>query len=337
MNKILRKSELRDQNSGDQRIQLIRYRESDVEELDIVELSQIPPQEGHIHWLNVIAPVKDLLIELTSHFELHPLTRDYHDVAGQRPALYEFDNHLLITARILSLENQTIRSELIGLVMGSGFVITLQEYQEDDFEQVRNRIREKIGWIRMRGSDHLYYQLLDAITEEYFLVAEHLEDQAESLMNALEAGDSEDIPARIRVLRQSGVEFRRAVSPLRDVLASLIKSETKQISKPVLVFLRDVHQQSIQLVDVGQTLMDQIKEIQDRHHLLVSERMNDTVKVLTVVTSFFIPLSFLAGIYGMNFKNMPELDWPFGYYGFWILTIVITVVMFIAFRRRKWF
>ncbi len=320
-----------------QKIHLIRYREADVEEVEIKTLQELPSNEGWIHWLNIVAPERELLFELAARFELHPLTRDYFETAGRRPALYEFDNHLLVTARTLTLEKNTIQSELIGLVIGAGFVITLQENDEDAFDTVRNRIRSKLGWIRSRGSDHLFYRLLDAITEEYFLVSEHLEDQEEALMNMLESGEASDTQSRMRLLRHSAVEFRRAVAPLRDVLAALLKSESLLLSRPVDVFLRDVHQQSLQLVEVALSLMDQIKEIQQRHYLIVSEGMNSTMKVLTVVTSFFIPLTFLVGVYGMNFEFMPELSWKYGYMSFWAITVIICLFMYITFKKKGWF
>lgn len=337
MNKTTKKEEELIRDLPESRISLMRYDEAGVEELDLQNLEHIPERAGKIHWINIVGPTTEMLADLTARFELHPLTREYHDVAGQRPALYEFDNHLLVTARAISLEQGELRSELIGLVLGEGFVITFQQCAEDDFDSVRNRLRSKIGYIRMRGADHLFYRLLDAITEQYFLVSEHLEDRADALMDSLESGNADDAPHRIRELREVATEFRRAVSPLRDVLASLLKSEIKLITKNVMILLRDVHQQSIQLVELGQGILEQVKEIQDRHHLLISERMNDTVKVLTVVTSFFIPLSFLSGVYGMNFVHMPELDWKYSYLIFWIIAIGISVAMYRGFKKRKWF
>jgi len=318
-------------------LHLTRYCESQVEELKIKTLDELILKDGWVHWVNIIAPDKALLLELAKRFELHPLARDYSDVAGKRPALYEFDTHMLVTARTITLENSVLRSEIMGLVIGRGYVLSLQEDRDDAFDSVRNRIREKIGWIRMRGSDHLFYRLLDAITEEYFLVAEHLDEDAEILMDALEAGENPDAPAEIRRLRHSAVEFRRAVMPLRDVLGALLKSDSKLLTNPVRVFLRDVHQQSIQLVDLAQAHMDQIKEIQDRHHILINERMNAIMKVLTVVTAFFIPLTFLVGIYGMNFDHMPELRWDIGYPLFWLVTLLISGGMFWMFKRKRWF
>ncbi len=318
-------------------IHLIRYNEQIIEENELESLSQIPDPENFIHWINIVEPGKDFLKEMSAHFDLHPLTRDYHDVAGRRPALYEFDNHLLLTARTISRENNYIRSELIGMVLGKNYVISLQEHVEDDFDAVRERLRQKIGWIRARGSDHLFYRLLDAISEEYFLVAEHLDERAEELMDELERGGSANIPLKIRDLRESSVEFRRAVAPMRDVLAALIKSESALMTSPVHVFFRDVHQQSLQLMEIGQLLMEKIKDIQGRHHLLISERMNNTIQVLTVITAFFIPLTFLVGVYGMNFEHMPELGWRHGYRAFWILSLIVTVAMFITFKKRKWF
>jgi len=179
---------LQDPLPAEPQLHLTRYCEAQVEELKIKELDDLELKKGWVHWLNVVAPDKILLQALAKRFELHPLARDYNDVAGNRPALYEFDNHLLLTARTISLEDNVLRSEIMGLVIGPGYLLSLQEDQKDAFDSVRNRIREKIGWIRMRGSDHLFYRLLDAITEAYFLVAEHLNEDAELLMDQLEQG-----------------------------------------------------------------------------------------------------------------------------------------------------
>jgi magnesium transporter len=322
---------------GTTSMRLLRYREADFEEKTLQSLDELPEGEGFVHWLDIVQPDKGLQHELYRRFDLHPLSRDYDDVAGRRPTLYEFDNHLLITARTINLDGAHLRPELIGLVMGQGYLISLQEHQEDAFESVRDRIRQKIGWIRTRNSDHLLYRLLDAIAGEYLLVAEMLEKRADDLMDQLGTEVNQDFPNQVRHLRSDVLEFRRSVAPLRDILSGLLKIESKLLSKPVIVFLRDVHQQTLQLVESGQSLLEQIKEIQDRHHLLVSERINDTMKVLTLVTSFFIPLSFLAGVYGMNFQHMPEMSWKYSYAVFWAVVLAVVGVMIWLFRRKGWF
>jgi magnesium transporter len=318
-------------------MRLFRYREEDFTETDIDALSDLPNHAGFVHWLDIVAPDKPFLSQLADHFTLHPLARDFNEVAGRRPALYEFDGHLMVTARMIAVEGLGTRSEVVGLILGPGFVITLQEEPEDVFEPIRDRLRQKIGWIRMRGSDHLLYRLLDAICDQYFLVGEYLEDRTEDLMEGIESDTLDDVPGDIRKLREAVTSFRRAVAPLRDALVNLLKSETPLIGRAVHVFLRDVHQQSLQLVEMGDSLREQHMELQSRYHLAVSERLNGTMKLLTVVSTFFIPLTFLVGVYGMNFTHMPELDWLYGYPLFWLLSLAIAAGMLIGFRRKGWF
>lgn len=318
-------------------LRLFRYREADFTESDITDLSTLPDKTGYVNWLDIVAPDKPFLSELADFFALHPLARDFNEVAGRRPALYEFDGHLMVTARMIAVEGLGTRSEVVGLILGPGYVITLQEEPEDVFEPIRERLRQKIGWIRMRGADHLLYRLLDAICDQYFLVAEYLEDRTEDLMEGIENDTLADVPSAIRELREAVTSFRRAVAPLRDALASLVKSETPLIGRPVHIFLRDVHQQSLQLVEMGDSLREQHMELQSRYHLAVSERLNGTMKLLTVVSTFFIPLTFLVGVYGMNFTHMPELDWSWGYPAFWVAAVIIAGGMLIGFRRKGWF
>jgi magnesium transporter len=318
-------------------LRLMRYRDEDFAEGTLSGLHEWPESDGRIRWLDIVAPDKALLADLAARLEWHPLARDFNEVAGRRPSLYELDRHLLVTARMLAIHEDRLHHEMVGLVLGPDYVVTLQEEPEDVFEPVRERIRNKIGWTRSRGSDHLLYRLLDAICDQYFLVGEYLEERAEDLMEAIEDEAPDDAPERIRALRDDVTRFRRAIAPLRDVLYSLAKSETPMIGRPVQVFLRDVHQQTLQLVEMGENLREQLTELQARHHLAISERLNGTMKLLTVVSTFFIPLTFLVGVYGMNFTYMPELDWPWAYPAFWGLSLLISVGMLVGFRRRGWF
>jgi magnesium transporter len=213
----------------------------------------------------------------------------------------------------------------------------LQERVGDVFDAVRNRIRKGKGRIRKNGADYLAYALVDSIVDSNFIVLEELGDEIESLQNDLIAEpEPEDLQAILR-LKRDMLAFRKATWPLREILGALLREGSSLIGKDILVYLRDVYDHVIQVVDTVETYREMLSAMLDIYLSSVGNKMNEIMKVLTIIATIFIPMTFLAGVYGMNFKYMPELSWKFAYPLFWVIVLTILGAMFIWFKRKKWF
>lgn len=292
---------------------------------------------GEVAWLDVVAPHQELLNQMVLDMDWHPLIKEYHSMAGQRPSFYALDQHLLISARMLSETDADAEDESIAIVLGEGYLVSFQEREGDAFHPVRERLTNNIGALRKRKADQLLYRVLDALCDPYFLVAESLEEAMEDMQETIEAGELDEVPAKLRQFRAAISSHRRSVAPLRDVIAGLIKSESPLLSKAVYGWLRELHQQSMLLVDTSEQLRERLSDLQAHYQVAQNDRLNETMRLLTIVSTFFIPLTFLVGVYGMNFEHMPETKWSFGYPMFWGLSILLALGMAIAFRRRGWF
>jgi magnesium transporter len=281
----------------------------------------------------------DIIEKLGQHFVLHPLLLEDVLNTEQRPKVEEFEDHLFIVLKMIHLgkENLELKGEQVSLIVGHNYVISLQERVGDVFDAVRNRIRKGKGRIRKNGADYLAYALVDSIVDSNFIVLEELGDKIESLQNDLIAEpEPEDLQAILR-LKRDMLAFRKATWPLREILGALLREGSSLIGKDILVYLRDVYDHVIQVVDTVETYREMLSAMLDIYLSSVGNKMNEIMKVLTIIATIFIPMTFLAGVYGMNFKYMPELSWKFAYPLFWVIVLTILGAMFIWFKRKKWF
>ena len=229
-----------------------------------------------------------------------------------------------------------MEAEQISLIVGSNFVISFQEKQGDVFEQVRERLRNGKGRIRKKGSDYLAYALIDAIVDSYYNILEQLGENIESLQEELVADPKQEDLQIIQHLKRDMLFFRKSVWPLREVIGGLAKSESTLIKGDVLVYVRDVYDHVIQAIDTIETFRDMLSAMQEIYLSSVGNRMNQVMKVLTIIATIFIPMTFLAGIYGMNFKYMPELEWRYAYLVFWLVVVTVFIIMIALFKKKKW-
>ncbi len=220
--------------------------------------------------------------------------------------------------------------------MGPNFVLSFQERIGDVFDFVRDRIRNGKGRIRKLGSDYLAYSLLDAIVDSYFVVLEKLGEKIETLEEEVVTNPRERTLRQIHALKHEMITLRRSIWPLRELISGLQRSESPLIAKSTSVYLRDVYDHTIQIIDTIESFRDMVTGMLDIYLSSLSNRMNAVMKVLTIIATLFIPLTFIAGIYGMNFKNMPELQWRYGYAAVWGVMIVVAAIMLVYFRRKKW-
>ncbi len=302
---------------------------------DFGEISQRP----RTAWINVDGLNDVALVEeMGEAFGLHPLTLEDLVHTGQRPKLEEYDGYLFVVLRMLTLDSggASVKSEQVGIILGEGYVLSFQERAGDVWNPVRERIRSEGARIRKRGADYLAYALIDAVVDHYFHILESMAETVEELEVKVMEGPEPEVMHRIHALRHEMLIVRRAVWPLRELTNSLARTESELIHESTQVYLRDVYDHTVQVIDTAETLRDVVSGLMDLYMSSVSNRMNEIMKVLTIMASVFIPLTFLAGIYGMNFEVMPELGVPWAYPALIVLMVGIGVGLLLFFKKRGW-
>lgn len=322
-------------------LRLVDYTAEEMEDVWLATVEQVLPYRerpsvtwldvGGVQWVEVVQKVGEC-------FGLHPLVMEDILNTDQRPKLEVYDGYAFIVAKMLGTgEEGELVAEQVALVLGPGYVLSFREGGCGDlFAPVRERLRKGRGKIREAGADYLTYALLDAVVDHYFVVLEELGEELETLEDEVVLRPSPNTIRRIHALKRAMIFARRAVWPLREVLAALQRGETPLIQSATVVYLRDVYDHTIQTMDAVDTYRDMLSGMLDVYLSSLSNRMNEIMKFLTVIGTIFIPLTFISGIYGMNFQNMPELKWQWGYFAVLALMAVVAVVMLAYFRRKKW-
>jgi magnesium transporter len=290
-------------------------------------------------WLNIDGIHDIEIIEaIGEHFNLHPLVLEDILNTGQRSKVDDFGEYVFIVLKMLhtNQSNSEIRSEQISLVLGNHFLISFQEVEGDVFEPVRERIRKGRGRIRSSGCSYLAYALIDAIVDHYFVILETIGTTIASLEEDLLNEPTSETMEAIHDLKRELIYVRKQVWPMREVINAIIKGGISLIHEQTVIFFRDVYDHTIQVIDTIESYRDVLSGMLDLYLSTISNRMNEVMKVLTVIATIFIPITFVAGIYGMNFKYMPELDWRWGYAAVWGLIGIITLIMIVYFKRKKW-
>lgn len=292
-----------------------------------------------VSWINVNGLHDiELMREFGEVFGLHPLVLEDMLNMGQRPKMEYHPDYALIVLKMLRQhpESQETLVEQVSLILGRHYVLTFQEREGDVFDTIRGRLRGGQGRIRQMGSDYLAYALVDAIVDGYFVVLESLGDRVEALQDrALEQATPETLQ-ELHALKRDLVIMRKGLWPLRELVSRFGETETELINDGLAPYLKDVYEHTIQVIENVEMLRDLLTSTLDIYMTTVSNRMNETMKVLTVIATIFIPLTFIAGVYGMNFEHMPELKWPWAYGGVWLVMIGTAVGMVAFFRRRRW-
>jgi magnesium transporter len=233
------------------------------------------------------------------------------------------------------VENET-KIEQVSIILGPNFVISLQESKGDVFDAIRERVRSDRGRIRKMAADYLAYALIDAVVDNYFIILEKLGEEIEDMEDELVSNPSPETLQNIHRLKREMIFLRKSVWPLRELISRLERWESPLIDKSIYIYLRDLYDHTIQVIDAIETFRDMLSGMLDIYLSSVSNRMNEVMKVLTIIATIFIPLTLIAGIYGMNFRYMPELESPWGYPIVYIVMLTIGVIMLIYFRRKKW-
>ncbi len=305
----------------------------------VTQIADLPPlREGAVAWLNIGGVHRvDLLDALGKRFQLHPLLLEDIANTDQRPKLEDYGRYLFLVVKMLTTSAKgEIQVEQVSFVLGANFVLSFQENGSDVFHSVRDRLRGGKGRLRQSGSDYLLYALVDAIVDHYFIALEVLGERIETLQERVIADPQPDTLRDIHALKRELLVIRRAVWPLREAMNNLSRAEGSFLGEATKPFFRDVYDHVIQIVDTIETLREIVSASLDIYLSSVSYRLNSVMRVLTVITTIFMPLSFIASIYGMNFEYMPELKWAWGYPVVLGLMGIVATVMLAGFRRRKW-
>lgn len=295
--------------------------------------------ENRITWININGLNQISEIEkLGKHYELHPLIREDIVNTDQRPKIDEYEDYFfLVTKMIYHNEEGQLVMEHLSIVLGKDYVLTFQEAEGDVFSELRERILNKKGRIRNQGADYLMFSILDAVIDAYFAVVEVVSDKIENLEEKLFTNQSqEDLSYEIQEMKREILRIRRAVLPLREVISRLEKIESDLIEEKTKNYLRDLFDHILQVSDNIEVYREMTWGLMDLYVTTLSNKMNEVMKVLTIMASIFIPLTFIAGVYGMNFNYIPELQWHYSYFVLWGVFIVVFFLMIYYFKKKGW-
>lgn len=294
---------------------------------------------GKVLWVNVNGPADAAMLKtLEAEFGIHPLTLEDIQHTEQRPKVEEYAGYLFVVARMMKRDLEgALDAEQVSILLGDQWVVTLQEGKPGDvFEPLRERIRLGRPQVRGRGADYLLYALVDAIVDAFFPILDDITDRAENLEEDILEGDETEPREKLQALRRDLRVLRQVAWPQRDALVSLERGEPEWIRPATRTFLRDVSDHATRVTDVVESNRELVASLMDLHLGNMAQRANDAMKVLTVVATIFIPLTFIVGVYGMNFRYMPELASPWGYPAVMAFMALLGVGMYVAFRRRGW-
>ncbi|NNK49071.1 MAG: magnesium/cobalt transporter CorA [Gemmatimonadetes bacterium] len=324
-------------------IRAMAYGPDGLEEAEISRPAEIRELAGSypVLWINVNGVGDpEVLRQVGGVFDAHSLVLEDAVNMGQRAKVEAFGDQLFIVVR-MPLPGHA-GTEQVSMLLGKGFLLTMQEEAGDCFDPVRVRIRHGSGRIRSRASDYLAYALIDSVVDGYFPVLEALGDELDALEDEVFGEPDQDTLARLHALKRDLVNLRKAIWPHRDMLAIMQREADHLIEEDTQKYLRDAYDHVVRIIDLTEALRDVASDLMNTYLTMVSNRMNEVMKVLTIVATTFIPLSFIAGLYGMNFDpsasrwNMPELGWAFGYPAALLVMLAVAVGMFLFVRSRRW-
>jgi magnesium transporter len=324
----------------DSRVYATLYNADSFEEEETIDIAHILDikASNKTTWINVVGINDEPFIEsLGTKFGLNPLVLEDAVNTEQRPKIDEYEDYIFGVFRMLYLNgDQEIVGEHVAMVLMENTVLVFQEVEDDVFNGVRNRIEVKAGRIRSRGADYLFFALLDAIIDNYFMVLEHINEKIETLEDEVYNDPKPVVAQNIQELKKEILKIRRWIFPVKELIGRLIDSENKLITKDTKLFLRDALDHMLEINESLQIYREMSMSLMEMYMSNMSNKMNEVMKVLTIMASIFIPLTFIAGIYGMNFDHMPELHAENGYYYVWGVMIFLFIGMMVYFKKKDW-
>jgi magnesium transporter len=324
------------------RISVMQYNEETLWEKELADVRELPvPADPSLTtWIHVDGLHDTAMLEkLGDAYTLHPLLLEDILNTDHRPKMEDMGPYIFIVLKTFAADVPAmaeVKPEQVSLVFGANFVLSLQEKESNLLAPIRERLRQSKGKIRKAGADYLAHAILDAVVDSYFLVLEDFGEEIDACEEGLVNRPGAKVLKRIHYLKRNMIILRKSVWPLREAVAALERSESLLIDASTSIYFRDVYDHAIQVMDTIETYRDTLSGILDIYLSSLSNRMNEIMKVLTIIATIFIPLTFLAGVYGMNFDYMPELRWRWGYFAFWGVMMAIVLVMLKLFRKNKW-
>ena len=322
-------------------IEYIDFDKEDLQERTVERIEDcfLLKEKPTVSWINITGLHDVSVIEkIGQHFDIHPLVLEDILHTDQRPKYEDFENYISVILKMLRYdeEHKEIIAEQVSLILIDSCVLSFQEFEGDVFHSIRDRIRTGKGRIRKMGSDYLLYALIDAIVDYYFVILEKIGGKIEELEDEVVENPTPKIVHNIHELKRDMIFLRKSIWPLREVINNLYKNEHRLIKKTTGVFLRDVYDHTIQIIDTIETYRDMVSGLLEIYMSSVSNKMNEVMKVLTIFAAIFIPLTFIVGVYGMNFHYMPELSIPWAYPLVWIVMISLSILLLLFFRHKNW-
>ena len=323
------------------KITVIKYDETHFKENEVKSIEECFPlkEKSAVTWINIDGLHEGQIIEkIGTHLGIHPLVLEDIMNTGQRPKTEDFEEYLFIVLKMFyhNKNDNEITDEQVSVITGSNYIVSFQEREGDIFNPIRERLRSGKGRIRKMGADYLTYSLVDSVVDNYFITLEKLGEKIEFLEEELVENPTTEILQEIHHLKRGLIILRKSIWPLRELINTLERGESSLVKETTLLYLRDVYDHTIQVIDTVETFRDMLSGMLDIYLSIISNRMNEVMKVLTIIATIFIPLTLVAGIYGMNFKYMPELEWRWAYPLVILVMVVIGVFMLIYFRRKRW-
>ncbi|MFX1505441.1 MAG: magnesium/cobalt transporter CorA [Promethearchaeota archaeon] len=322
-------------------ITVLEYDEQEYEEKEVKTVEECLPSKAKptITWINIVGLHDISLLEkFGEYFNLHHLLLEDVLNTDQRPKIDDYVNHLYLVLKMLNYneERKSVVIEQVSLILGENYVLSFQERPEDVFDPVRERITGKKGKIRSYGADYLLYALVDVIVDNYFLILERISERIEFLEEEVVTAPGTETLQMIHSLKTNLIFIRKAVWPLRELISRLERGGSVLIQTETQKYLRDVYDHTVQVIDTVETLRDIVSGMLDIYLSSISNKMNEVMKVLTIIATIVIPMTVISGIYGMNFQVMPELAWPVGYPIALSLMLLVAIIMLSYFWKKGW-
>ncbi len=326
---------------GKTKITVFDFDQNNYQEKEISTIEECFPFKDTptITWINIDDLQVDIIEKIDTHFGIHPLVLEDIVNTAQRPKMEDFEDYIFIVLKMLykDQDKDEIIAEQVSFILGPNYVISFQEKPGGDvFDPIRDRIRNYKGRVRKMGADYLAYVLIDCVVDHYFIILENLDEKIEQLEEILLKDIKPEFSQRIHQLKRDIIFLLKQVWPLREVVSGLQRTESKLIKKTTVIYLRDLYDHSIRVIENIETFRDLLAGLHDIYLSSLSNKMNEIMKVLTIISTIFIPIMFIASVYGMNFKHMPELEWPMGYFVVLVFMGIIGLSMVIYFKKRKW-
>jgi len=331
-----------EQKVEDVKLTLTEYDESNFKSFEINSVEEIKPftDTPQVTWVSVCGLHETNLVKrIGEKFNIHPLVLEDILNTETRPKIEITDDYIFIALKMLTFNatERQIEPEQVSFILGKSFVFSFLEKSDNVFQPVKERISNQFGRIRKNASDYLFYTLIDIVVDQYFLLLEQLEENIETLDDEVITKAEKSQIEEIYNLKNQLLLIRRFIWPLREVFTELIREESKLINPAIEPYLRDLLDHTIQITETIELQREISIGLMETYLSMMSNKMNEVMKVLTVIATIFIPLTFIVGIYGMNFKFIPELEWPWAYFAVWGIMISIAITMLLYFRRKKWF